>query len=416
MLSFSVKRRRVSYHAALLFVGRKVMQVHANWTVSPTGLLGKAAAVFVWFTTMTVGSIAVAQEAQRAESAEAVQQTVFAEGQEGYAKVRIPAIVSTKSGKLLAFAEGRTGGDSGPIDLVMKSSTDQGRSWSELQVLWDDGENTCGNPAPVVDQETGVVWLLLTWNKGTDHEREIMAGTSADVRHVYVMSSADDGVTWGKPQRISETTRLAHWRWYATGPGNGIQLVRGKHAGRLLIPCNHSDHSDPQVHPYRSHVVYSDDHGATWKLGGIHETKTNESGVVELSDGRVLQQMRSYHEKGLRAMAISDDGGESWGSVYLDQSLNTPVCQASILRYSWPEAKAGRSANTILFSSPRGKARQQMTLWISRDDGQTWPEQKQVYSGGSGYSNLVVLADGHVGLLYEKDNYKTISFARLPLP
>jgi len=386
------------------------------WTVVPLGSLGMTATGFVGLLLIVYASQVCAQETRQAEAAESVQQTVFAEGHDGYAKVRIPAIVSTKSGKLLAFAEGRTGGDSGPIDLVMKSSMDQGKTWSKLQVLWDDGENTCGNPAPVVDQETGVVWLLLTWNKGTDHEGEIMAGTSENVRHVYVMSSADDGVTWSKPQRISETTRLSHWRWYATGPGNGIQLVRGKHAGRLLIPCNHSDHTDPQEHPYRSHVIYSDDHGATWKLGGLHEAKTNESGVVELSDGRVLQQMRSYHEKGLRAMAISDDGGESWGNVYLDESLNTPVCQASILRYSWPETKDSQSANRILFSSPRGKARQQMTLWISRDDGQTWPEQKLVYSGGSGYSNLVVLADGQVGLLYEKDNYKTISFVRLTPP
>lgn len=339
-------------------------------------------------------------------------ETVFAEGRDGYAKVRIPAIVATKRGKLLAFAEGRTGGDSGPIDLVMKSSTDDGRTWSDIKILWDDGDNTCGNPCPVVDQETGTVWLLLTWNKGSDHESEIMSGKSDDVRHVYVMSSNDEGVSWSEPKKISQTTRRDHWRWYATGPGNGIQLTRGKHAGRLLIPCNHSDHTDPKEHPYRSHVIYSDDHGVSWKLGGIHEAKTNESGVVELSDGRVLQQMRSYHDKGMRAMAISEDGGESWGEVYLDEALNTPVCQANILRYSWPETKGAKDANIIMFSSPRGKGRQQMTVWISRDDGKTWPEQRLINAGGAGYSNMVVLSDGQVGLLYEKDNYKTISFVR----
>lgn len=339
-------------------------------------------------------------------------QVVFAEGEDGYAKVRIPAIVATKTGKLLAFAEGRTGGDSGPIDLVMKSSTDDGGTWSDIKILWDDGDNTCGNPCPVVDQETGTVWLLLTWNKGSDHEAEIMSGKSEDVRHVYVMSSDDDGVSWSEPKKISQTTRRDHWRWYATGPGNGIQLTRGKHVGRLLIPCNHSDHTDPKEHPYRSHVIYSDDHGVSWKLGGIQEAKTNESGVVELSDGRVLQQMRSYHDRGLRAMAVSEDGGESWGKVYLDEALNTPVCQANILRYSWPETKDAKVANLILFSSPRGKGRQQMTVWISQDDGKTWPEQRLIYTGGAGYSNLVVLSDGQVGLLYEKDNYKTISFVR----
>lgn len=347
---------------------------------------------------------------------ELVHRTVFAEGQDGYAKVRIPAIVATKSGKLLAFAEGRTGGDSGPIDLVMKHSLDDGNTWSEVRVLWDDGDNTCGNPCPVVDQETGVIWLLMTWNKGTDTESEIMKGKSEDVRHVYVMSSADEGATWSVPKKISQATRLEHWRWYATGPGNGIQLVRGKYAGRLLIPCNHSDHSDPQEHPYRSHVIYSDDHGETWKLGGIHEAKTNESGVVELSDGRILQQMRSYHDKGLRAMASSADGGMTWGKVDLATELNTPVCQASIVRYSWPETKNLDNANLIFFSSPRGKNREKMTVWMSRDDGRTWPKQKMIYSGAAGYSSLVVLTDGQVGMLYEKDNYKTISFVKWPVP
>lgn len=344
---------------------------------------------------------------------ELVQQTVFAEGQDGYAKVRIPAIVATKTGKLLAFAEGRTGGDSGPIDLIMKHSLDDGNTWSDVRVLWDDGDNTCGNPCAVVDQETGVIWLLMTWNKGTDTESEIMKGKSEDVRHVYVMSSADEGITWSEPKRISDTTRLGHWRWYATGPGNGIQLARGKYAGRLIIPCNHSDHSDPQEHHYRSHVIYSDDHGETWKLGGIHEAKTNESGVVELSDGRILQQMRSYHDQGLRALAFSSDGGESWGKVELATELNTPVCQASILRYSWPETKDANDANLILFASPRGKNREKMTVWVSQDDGKTWPKQKLIYSGASGYSNLVVLSDGQVGLLFEKDSYKTISFVQL---
>lgn len=369
-----------------------------------------------WLSVLFLWSGAVAvlhgQENETTETDALTQKTVFAEGSDGYDKVRIPAIVVTKSGKLLAFAEGRTGGDSGPIDLVMKQSTDQGESWSNLKVLWDDGDNTCGNPCPVVDQETGIVWLLLTWNKGTDHESEIMAGKSDDVRHVYVMSSADEGVSWTGPKKISDSARLGHWRWYATGPGNGIQLMRGKHSGRLLIPCNHSDHSDSKQHPYRSHVLYSDDHGTTWKLGGIHEPKTNESGVVELTDGRVLQQMRSYHEQGVRAMAISEDGGETWGGVYLETALNTPVCQANILRLKWSGGTADHDSGIILFSSPKGKKRRQMTIWSSRDDGKTWNVEKSIYAGGSGYSNLVALPDGQVGLLYEKDDYKTISFVK----
>ena len=336
-------------------------------------------------------------------------QVIFEEGKDGYAKTRIPALVSTNSGVLLAFAEGRTAGDSGPIDLVLKRSLDQGRTWGPLQIVWDDGENTCGNPAPVVDRDTGVVWLLMTWNKGTDNEREIMAGSSDDVRHVYVTSSADEGVTWTTPRKISESTRRAHWRWYATGPGNGIQLTMGAKKGRLLIPCNHSDHSDGN-HPYRSHVIYSDDHGVTWQLGGVHEDRTNESAVAELSDGRVLQQMRSYHDKGIRALASSGDGGDSWDNVYLESALVTPVCQASMISNTGFKKEGTAAENWLLFASPFGKGRERMTLWLSLDDGKTWAHQRRLYEGDSAYGNLVQLADDEIGLLFEKDNYRTISF------
>jgi len=334
---------------------------------------------------------------------------VFVSGKEGYARHRIPAIVRTNEGTLLAFCEGRTGGDSGPIDMVLKRSTDNGKTWGPLQVVWDDGDNTCGNPCPVVDRETGTIWLLMTWNLGTDHERTIMSGSSKDVRHVYVTHSTDDGATWAPPKKISDTTRRKHWRWYATGPGNGIQLVRGAHKGRLLIPCNHSDHNSGG-HPYRSHVIYSDDHGESWQLGGVHQDRTNESAVVELSDGSILQAMRSYHGKNRRAMAVSPDGGKSWGNVYLDGALDTPVCQANILRWNWPKGDADAHGR-ILFSSPEGTSRSRMTIWMSLDDGKTWPTRKLINPAAAAYSNLVVLPGGRIGLLYETRGCKTISFA-----
>ena len=334
---------------------------------------------------------------------------IFVSGKEGYARHRIPAIVRTNEGTLLAFCEGRTGGDSGPIDIVLKRSADDGETWGPLQVVWDDGGNTCGNPCPVVDRDTGTIWLLLTWNLGTDHERTIMAGTSKDVRHVYVTHSTDDGKTWTPPEKISDTTRQEHWRWYATGPGNGIQLTRGEHKGRLLIPCNHSDHNSGG-HPYRSHVIYSDDHGKSWQLGGIHQDRTNESAVVELSDGSILQAMRSYHGTNRRAMAVSHDGGQSFGKVYLDDALDTPVCQANILRWDWSEEN-GDGNGRILFSSPQGVSRSRMTVWMSHDDGKTWPVRKLINPAAAAYSNLVVLPDGKIGLLYETGGYTTISFA-----
>ena len=338
---------------------------------------------------------------------------VFIKKSEGYPIFRIPAVITTTKGTLIAFCEGRTGGDSGDIDLVCKRSTDGGKTWGDLQLVWNDGKNTCGNPAPVVDRDTGKVWLLMTWNLGSDDEKAIMEGTSKDVRHVYVTSSVDDGKTWAVPEKLSNL-RQEKWRWYATGPGNGIQLIAGKHQGRLVIPCNHSDHSG-EGHPYRSHVVYSDDHGTTWKLGGIEESRTNESAVVELVGDRILHTMRSYHGKNCRAMAVSQDGGESWGKVYLDEALETPVCQASVLRYSRPEEKETGGNSRLLFCSPAGKTREHLTVWISNDEGQSWPLRKEIYQGGSGYSCLVVLPNHDIGVFFEKDGSKSLTFAAVSL-
>lgn len=344
---------------------------------------------------------------QRTEAA------VFTRGVGDYHTYRIPAIVWTKQGTLLAFCEGRKsgGGDAGNIDMLVSRSSDGGKTWSDPLLIWDDGNNTCGNPAPVVDQSTGVIWLPLTWNLGSDHEKQIMAGTSQQPRHVYVCSSADDGRTWSQPAKISDSSRKDHWRWYATGPGNAIQLTRGAHKGRLLIPANHSDHSDPNSHPYRSHVFYSDDHGRSWQLGGVHEHKTNESAVVELSDGSILQSMRSYHGKHNRAHSISSDGGATWGKVWLEDALQTPVCQGSILRYSWAEDGKSR----ILYSSPAGQGRTHLTVSLSDDEGKSWPVKKLIHAGGSAYSNLVALPENRFGILYEKDDYKTISFVSLSM-
>ena len=343
--------------------------------------------------------------------------TVFKSGAGGAHTYRIPAIVVTRKGTLLAFCEGRRSGrgDAGDIDMLVSRSADNGQTWSDPVVVWDDEGNTCGNPAPVVDQSTGTIWLPMTWNLGSDHERDIMAGKSKFPRLVYMTHSTDDGLTWSKPIQISKTTRKDHWRWYATGPGNSIQLTRGPHKGRLVIPANHSDHLDESKHPYRSHIVYSDDHGKSWQLGAIHEDRTNESAVAELSDGSVLQAMRSYHGKGLRAMAVSHDGGGSFEDLYLDKALNTPVCQANILRYSFADDVGSGEKSRLLFCSPRGGGRSNLHVWMSYDEGRTWPVIRQIYEGGSAYSNLVRLPDGRIGVLYEKDGYKTISFVTFDL-
>src|SRR6266481_5607599 len=204
---------------------------------------------------------------------------VFVSGTDGYHTYRIPAIVVTTNGTLLAFCEGRktSRSDTGKIDLLLKRSSDNGKTWSAQHIIRSDGENVCGNPAPVVDETTGVVWLLMTWNLGADGEREINNGTSKDTRRVFVTHSADDGVTWTKPREITASVKKPDWLWYATGPVNGIQLTRGAvhplprgegrgegegtvhhptaHKGRLVIPCNHTELNSSGQPVSRAHVI-----------------------------------------------------------------------------------------------------------------------------------------------------------------
>ena len=159
-------------------------------------------------------------------------------------------------------------------------------------MIWDDAANTCGNPCAVVDRNTGVISLLVTWNRGDDREPQIIDQTSNDTRRVFVTQSTDDGRTWAPPREITGEVKQSNWTWYATGPGGGIQIENGLHKGRLLVPC---DHIEARTKHYYSHIIYSDDHGESWKLGGRTPAhQVNECEVVELAGGRLMLNMRNY--------------------------------------------------------------------------------------------------------------------------
>ncbi len=233
-------------------------------------------------------------------------QDVYVSGEDGYHTYRIPSIVRGKGGELLAFAEGRkgSGSDTGDIDLLLKRSLDGGASWSGAQVIWDDGANVCGNPCAVVDRVTGSVWLLATWNAGSIHESNIAPGHGRDSRRVFVTSSTDGGASWTPMTEITAEVKDTAWSWYATGPGAGIQLGEGEHAGRLVIPCDHKQPGSKGTH-YYSHVVVSDDHGQTWRLGGRSPgPQVNECEVVELHGGRLLLNMRSSRPQAASAPGV----------------------------------------------------------------------------------------------------------------
>jgi len=330
---------------------------------------------------------------------------VFVAGQQGYQTYRIPSLLVSAKGTLLAFAEGRKNGrsDSGHIELVLKRSMDNGRTWSGLVVVASDPPNTIGNPCAVLDRQTGRIWLLMTRNLGSDTEREIIAGKSKDTRRVLVSFSDDDGVNWSKPIDITASVKLPKWTWYATGPGVGIQL----RSGRLLIPC---DHRELDSSKYRSHVIFSDDHGKNWKLGGVVGEDVNECQAVELADGSVMINMRSYRRKGCRAVAISKDGGERWSQIVDDATLIEPNCQGSLIRFGGD----AKHKAMVLFCNPASQTkREKLTLRVSHDEGKSWRDSQLIDEGSSAYSGLAILPDVTVGCLYERDNYSKITFVRM---
>jgi sialidase-1 len=345
------------------------------------------------FCLFVVSTISSAQELSRVP--------VFVAGTGGYHTYRIPSAIVTSKGTVLAFCEGRKAGrgDAGDIDLVMRRSTDHGKTWGEQRVLWDDGANTCGNPCPVIDAKTGTIWLLLTQNLGSDSESAIVNNTGKSSRTVWVCHSTDDGVTWTKPTDITKDTKKPEWTWYATGPGVGIQLK----SGRLLVPC---DSKSEKGKVRESHVIFSDDAGKTWQLGGVVGPNCNESQAVELSDGTVLLNMRTYSGNNRRLIAKSTDGGKTFTKPVADATLIEPVCQASILRD--PGTKLG-----VLFSNPASLKRENLTVRLSQDDTNTWAHAKTLHAGPAAYSCLTILKDGNIGCLYEcgeKNPYEQIRF------
>jgi sialidase-1 len=333
---------------------------------------------------------------------------LFAQKQDGYHTFRIPALVAAKDGTILAFAEGRKNstGDSGDVDLVLKRSTDGGKTWSKLQLVADAGVDTYGNACPVLDRDTGHIWLPFCWNHGKNTVKQNKLGTGEGTREVYLCFSDDHGATWSKPEKITSQVKRDDWTWYATGPGCGIQLKDG----RLVIPCNHRVSGKPEKNSL-SHIIYSDDHGKSWQIGGIvPEEMTNEAQVVELSNGDLLLNMRSHHGKSLRAVSTSKDRGATWSEVAFDENLIDATCQASLLRL--PPGKDGQPR--IAFCNANDPMeRQNLTLRISHDDCRTWPIVKPIYTGSSAYSSLVALPDGSVGCAYEKDKFAKIAFARI---
>jgi sialidase-1 len=221
------------------------------------------------------------------------------------------------------------------------------------------------------------------------------------------MHSNDEGATWIGPADITASVNRSSWNRIVPGPGVGIQL----RSGRLVIPCNHVI-----ANVAFNHVIYSDDHGKKWHLGGSTEGNTDENQIVELTDGSLLLNIRNYRDKGHRGVSMSKDGGLTWSKITSDPTLIEPVCQASFIRYT---ESPQFMKNRLLFSNPASETeRIKLTVRVSYDEGKTWPVAKLLNAGPSGYSCLTVLPDMKIGCLYERGEHSSIekvTFARFSL-
>ncbi|MFF7971449.1 exo-alpha-sialidase [Streptomyces sp. NPDC007905] len=395
----------------------------------PSGLrarLGSALATALTTAALLVPALASPHPAQ-AQPATATpgfeQQVLFKASQDpGYACFRIPAIVRTTDGTLLAFAEGRVlnCGDAADIDIVLKRSSDGGRTWAPLQVVNEGAGDTHGNPAPIVDRDTGRIWLAETYNTGRTDSASCPVPCD---RTPHLQYSDDDGATWSQPRDLSPQILPPDWNsWYATGPVHGIQLTRGRYAGRLVFGVNTETWDGSRVTANHAALIVSDDHGGHWRIGatdtwpiaadGTFRQKPSELTLTARADGSVLVSGREQDgtDLGHRTQTVSRDGGGSFAAPFDDlPDLYTPQVQGSVLRLG----------DRILLSCPADPDRRRtMMIRSSYDGGRTWDSVDRgtvVTTDWSGYSDLVRVDHDTVGLTYEGgavDARDEIRFAR----
>jgi sialidase-1 len=334
---------------------------------------------------------------------------VYASGKDGYHTFRIPAIEVAPDGTLLAFAEARKfnagdpGYDNNEIDLVCKRSTDNGRTWSAMEVIEHAGERwSAANPATAVDRQTGQVWLLYLRCKPGRSTDTARPGT--DDNQVLARWSADIGRTWSAPIDLTAATRDMkdpQWRTTVVGPGGMIQDSKG----RLVAAAW-------RYAPFGVFAIFSEDHGHTWHRGQMvpnsKNLKGNENQVVELSDGRILMDFRNEGSPG-RWMSESRDGGRTWSEPRVGLPV-TPVCCA-IERYTLKSA--GDDRDRILWTGPKGPDRHNLVARVSYDEGRTFSSQRPIANEPAAYSDLAILKDKSAGVLWERGDYRYITFTRL---
>jgi len=340
-----------------------------------------------------------------------MQKTIFEGGLDSVVEYRIPGMVTTNAGTLVAVCDARVDrpGDAiNNIDIVMKRSVDAGKTWEPMRRLADfPGQQAAADPSIVFDRQAGKLWLFY------DHILAEPAPSGTRVREQRVaslhnMHSDDEGQNWTKPNDMTATLKQTGWESVMAGPGRGSQT----RDGRLLVPC-YTRRTDEDY----TQILVSDDHGGSWRITNAVGPGTDESAVVELADGRWLLNIRSSLGDGYRVVSTSSDGGQRWQPPRRATDLPGPCCQGSLIRYT--DVRDGFQKNRILFSNPAHRSeRRNMTVRMSYDEGKTWPVAKVIDAGPVAYSCLSILNDGTIGLLYEngaESPYERITFARFNL-
>lgn len=330
----------------------------------------------------------------------------------GFPQYRIPALTTSTKGTLIAAYDGRPTMADLPshIALVVRRSTDGGATWQAQQVVRSEAApKGFGDPSLLTDRATGRIFLFhaASVNQGFAGSHTGNDDDDPDILHADYSYSDDDGVTW-RHRRITSMVKNPAWGGLFAASGEGIQLRHGPHKGRLL-----------QQYAIRidganfAASAYSDDHGATWRMGEPVGPGGDENKTVELSDGTVMLNNRSAP---YRTVAYSTDGGATYTPFAPDPQLPDPANNASIIRYAPDAPPSDPRSKWLLFSNTEDTgARRNLTVKMSCDDGVTWPVKKVVDPGAAAYSTLTRLPDGRVGLLYERGDYQHMTYASFGL-
>lgn len=347
---------------------------------------------------------------------------------------RIPALTYPGNNVVLAAWDGRpdSAADApNPNSIVQRRSTDGGRTWGPVSVIaaghvGDASGPKYGysDPSYIYDAEAGKVFAFFVYSKDQGFGGSQFGNNDADrtVISSAVLESSDAGATWSQPRLITNVTKpgtskaspmAGDVRSNFASSGEGIQLKYGPYKGRLIQQYAGDVRQADGTNKIQAYSVYSDDHGATWHKGANVGDRMDENKTVELSDGRVLLNSRDNANQGYRKVAISTDGGATYGPVTQDTELPDPANNGAIARM-FPDAEQGSAdAKKLIFTNANSKTgRENVSARVSCDDGATWPGVRTIRSGFSAYSTVTRLEADTFGVLYEGNYTDNMPFAK----